>query len=187
MLLSENIIASMNRNRKETGIYDEIRTLLTKAGKDVVDFSGIMSNLTYAKEIEYLKAKDQKMAYVIDRIGHIDREVDTDLFSAVIHMIVGQQISTKALETIWKRILDEYKVLTPENITASSIEEIKIFGYFFFTTTNIKLLKSGSALVMPFSIISRLFLANSSSRVLKDTILHDVPTTIISPDSCSLF
>lgn len=80
MLLSENIIASMNRNRKETGIYDEIRTLLTKAGKDVVDFSGIISNPTYAKEIEYLKAKDKKMAYVIDRIGHIDREVDKKTF-----------------------------------------------------------------------------------------------------------
>lgn len=34
---------------KKTGIYDEIKTLLTEAGKEIVDFSGIMPNPTYAK------------------------------------------------------------------------------------------------------------------------------------------
>ena len=34
---------------KENGIYDEIRNLLTQAGKSIVDFSGIMPNPTYAK------------------------------------------------------------------------------------------------------------------------------------------
>lgn len=34
---------------KKTGIYDEIRTLLSENGKDIVDFSGIMPNPTYAK------------------------------------------------------------------------------------------------------------------------------------------
>lgn len=34
---------------KKSGIYDEMRTLLTEAGKEIVDFSGIMSNPTYAK------------------------------------------------------------------------------------------------------------------------------------------
>lgn len=34
---------------KKNGIYDEIRGLLEQAGKTVVDFSGIMSNPTYAK------------------------------------------------------------------------------------------------------------------------------------------
>ncbi len=36
------------------------------------------------------------MSEVIDQIGMIEREVDTDLFSAVVHHIIGQQISTKA-------------------------------------------------------------------------------------------
>ena len=44
-------------------------------------------------EIEYLKQKDPKMGEVIQQVGHIDREVDPDLFSAVVHHIVGQQIS----------------------------------------------------------------------------------------------
>ena len=34
---------------RKSGIYDEIRTLLLEAGKEIVDFSGIMSNPTYAK------------------------------------------------------------------------------------------------------------------------------------------
>ena len=34
---------------KKNGIYDEMKELLTQAGKQVVDFSGIMPNPTYAK------------------------------------------------------------------------------------------------------------------------------------------
>lgn len=34
---------------KKNGIYDEIKTLLQEAGKDIIEFSGIMSNPTYQK------------------------------------------------------------------------------------------------------------------------------------------
>lgn len=34
---------------KNSGIYDEVRSLLQDAGKEIVDFSGIMPNPTYAK------------------------------------------------------------------------------------------------------------------------------------------
>ena len=49
--------------------------------------------------VEYLKQKDQRLGAVIDQIGHIDRETDPDLFSSVVHHIIGQQISTKAQAT----------------------------------------------------------------------------------------
>ena len=55
-------------------------------------------------EITYLRNKDKKLSEVIDQIGMIEREVDTDLFSAVVHHIIGQQISTKAQATIWQRM-----------------------------------------------------------------------------------
>lgn len=45
--------------------------------------------------IEHLK-KDPRMSAVIDQVGAVQREVDPDLFSSVVHHIVGQQISTKA-------------------------------------------------------------------------------------------
>jgi DNA-3-methyladenine glycosylase II len=42
------------------------------------------------KEIEYLKSKDKRLAKVIDRVGHIEQSVDSDLFSSVVHHIIGQ-------------------------------------------------------------------------------------------------
>ena len=56
------------------------------------------------KELAYLRKKDKKLSAVIDRVGHIERAVDDDLFSAVVHHIVGQQISTKAQATVWARV-----------------------------------------------------------------------------------
>ena len=52
------------------------------------------------KELIYLKQKDKRLAEVIDQVGMIERTVDDDLFSSVVHHIVGQQISTKAQATI---------------------------------------------------------------------------------------
>ena len=57
-----------------------------------------------AQETEYLARKDKRLGAAIEQIGHIDRAVDGDLFSSVVHQIVGQQISTKAQETIWQRM-----------------------------------------------------------------------------------
>ena len=62
------------------------------------------------KEITYLKQKDKRLAEVIDKIGKIEREVDSDLFSSVVHHIIGQQISTKAQATIWQRMQDNLGV-----------------------------------------------------------------------------
>ena len=33
-------------------------------------------------ELAYLRSKDQRLAEVIDRVGHVEREVDPDLFAA---------------------------------------------------------------------------------------------------------
>lgn len=41
-------------------------------------------------ETAYLSRADSRMQAVIDRVGHINRPVDTDLFSSVIHHIIGQ-------------------------------------------------------------------------------------------------
>ena len=46
-------------------------------------------------ELAYLRRKDKRLAAVIDRIGPVERTADPDLFSAVVHHIIGQQISMK--------------------------------------------------------------------------------------------
>ena len=83
------------------------------------------------KETEYLKKKDKKLAEVIDTVGHIYREVDEDLFSAVVHHIIGQQISTKAQKTIWLRMQNAYGEVTPEAIDSAETEELQAFGMTF--------------------------------------------------------
>ncbi len=80
------------------------------------------------KEISYLKNKDKKLAEVIEKVGLIERETDSELFSALVHHIVGQQISTKAQATIWERMKKSLGAVTPETILNASVDEIRSFG-----------------------------------------------------------
>ena len=82
-------------------------------------------------ETAYLSARDERMAAVIAQAGHIEREVDTDLFSAVVHHIVGQQISTKAQATIWKRMRDEFGVVDAAAVLGAGVEKLQSFGMTF--------------------------------------------------------
>ena len=51
---------------KKSGVYDELKGMLTQAGKEVVDFSGIMPNPTYEKVQEGAKlAKEQKVDFIL--------------------------------------------------------------------------------------------------------------------------
>lgn len=82
-------------------------------------------------EVEYLKGKDKILGAVIDEIGHVDREIDTDLFSSVVHHIIGQQISTKAQATIWQRMKDSFGDVNAAAIAEASISELQSFGMTF--------------------------------------------------------
>ena len=89
-------------------------------------------------ETDYLKKKDARLAEVIEKIGHIDRPVDTDLFSSVVHHIIGQQISTKAQKTIWQRMNDALGEVTPETVDRVAVEELQSLGMTFKKAEYIK-------------------------------------------------
>ncbi|HOQ10229.1 MAG TPA: DNA-3-methyladenine glycosylase [Syntrophomonadaceae bacterium] len=78
--------------------------------------------------LEYLGKKDKKLGAAINRIGLIERQVIPDLFAALVHSIVSQQISGPAAATVWRRILDYFGTLTPEKIGQASCEEIQQLG-----------------------------------------------------------
>ena len=81
------------------------------------------------RELTHLRARDAKLAAAIDRIGHASREVDTDLFSSVIHHIIGQQVSTAAQRTVWRRFLELMDgEVTAERVCARSWEELQALG-----------------------------------------------------------
>ena len=88
--------------------------------------------------VDYLRSRDKRMAEVIDRIGHINRRVIPDLFAALVHSIVGQQISTKAHETIWQKIVAMLGEVTPEKIDALTDDELQSVGLSFRKVEYIK-------------------------------------------------
>ena len=83
------------------------------------------------KEIDYLRSRDKKLAAVIDRVGLIEREVDTDLFSAVVHHIVGQQISMKAQATVWQRMRDALGEVDADSIISAGEDRLQSCGMTF--------------------------------------------------------
>lgn len=113
------------------------------------------------KETEYLKSKDKKLAEVIDKVGHVDRTVDTDLFSSVVHHIIGQQISTKAQQTIWLRLNEKYGHVTPEVIDSADAAELQSLGMTFRKAEYIK--------DFSHKVVSGEFIEKSTKSFLKNT------------------
>lgn len=90
-------------------------------------------------EIAHLKRRDKRLAEVIDKIGRVKRQVIPDLFTALVHCIVGQQISTKAHETIWQKMQAAFGNITPKAIDTLSLEELQSFGITFKKAAYIQL------------------------------------------------
>ena len=90
------------------------------------------------KEIEYLKSRDKVLGEIIGKVGHVYREVDTDLFSSVVHHIVGQQISTKAQATIWNRMKEKLGEVNVETVSEATAEELQSIGISFRKAEYIK-------------------------------------------------
>ena len=55
-------------------------------------------------------------------------EVDPDLFSAVVHHIVGQQISTKAQATIWARMRERLGEVNARTVAAAGTAALQSVG-----------------------------------------------------------
>ena len=83
------------------------------------------------KEIDFLSRKDKRLAAAMERIGPIQREVRPDLFDALMHSIVGQQIATKAQQTVWARLVLALGEVTPETIDGAETATLQGVGLSF--------------------------------------------------------
>ncbi len=81
--------------------------------------------------IEYLKKKDKRLGDAIERIGPIQRKTESDLFTAVVHHIVGQQISTAAQATVWARLQGLLGKVCADTVCLFSREELQSCGITF--------------------------------------------------------
>lgn len=91
-----------------------------------------MSEIQYfdygSKEINYLKKRDPILGKAIDDIGPIYREVIPDMFTALVKSIIGQQISTKAQQTVWARFLKAFGPISPEGLASLPLETLQACG-----------------------------------------------------------
>ena len=83
------------------------------------------------RELSYLRKKDKRLCQVIDQVGHIHRPVDADLFSSMVHHIIGQQISTKAQATIWRRFQDTLGEVNGETVLVAGVPALQALGMTF--------------------------------------------------------
>lgn len=90
------------------------------------------ANIRYFKygkaETDYLKSRDENLGLVIDKLGQLDFEVIPDIFSALVNCIIGQQISSKALDTIWRRLKEQIGEITPSSVSEITPDELKSAG-----------------------------------------------------------
>jgi DNA-3-methyladenine glycosylase II len=86
-----------------------------------------------------LASADPAMAALIERIGEIDLETrlrrrseerPADAYGALLRAIVGQQLSTKAARTIYRRVCDLFGGTTPspEQLLEASEEDLRACG-----------------------------------------------------------
>lgn len=82
-------------------------------------------------DMRYIASRDERMAAAVAKIGRIERECDDDMFSSLVRHIVGQQISTKAQQTIWDRMCGALGEITPESVASVSEAELQSCGISF--------------------------------------------------------
>jgi DNA-3-methyladenine glycosylase II len=68
----------------------------------------------------------------------VERQVIPDLFTALVHSIVGQQISKQAAATVWNRVQEYFGEITPARVAIASSEEIQQLGMSLRKATYIK-------------------------------------------------
>lgn len=83
------------------------------------------------KETASLARRDKRLAEAMERIGPVRREVRPDLFDALMHAIVGQQIATKAQQTVWARLEQFLGRVTPETLDAADAGALQSVGLSF--------------------------------------------------------
>ncbi|MDO4573106.1 MAG: DNA-3-methyladenine glycosylase 2 family protein [Clostridia bacterium] len=73
-------------------------------------------------DIGFLAARDPALGAAMREIGRVERRVMPDVFQALIHSIAGQQISTKAQATVWRRLCELLGDIRPERLLAAGEE-----------------------------------------------------------------
>lgn len=79
---------------------------------------------------DHLARNDPKLAVVIKKYGPCNLTTHNDHYGELVSSIVGQQLSTKAGNTIWRRVLDVFggEMPVPEQLVAVDTEKLRACG-----------------------------------------------------------
>lgn len=80
------------------------------------------------RAVGYLARRDKRLGEVMERLGPLRREVMPDLFAALVHAIVGQQVSMTVQRTLWQRLCARLGEVTPSSVLAVAPEELRALG-----------------------------------------------------------
>ncbi len=79
-------------------------------------------------DVDCLCSKDPKLAEAITQIGPIKRKVIPDPFTGLLHAILSQQISSKARDSIWQKLLSAYAPISATGFACLAPEQLRICG-----------------------------------------------------------
>lgn len=79
-------------------------------------------------EVAALRLADERMGWLIDRVGELKIRLTADPFESLAMSIVGQQLSVKAAAVIRKRVRELVPELTPEAVLTLDEETLRSAG-----------------------------------------------------------
>jgi DNA-3-methyladenine glycosylase II len=89
-------------------------------------------SLHIISDIDYLLSTDsvfKKSGITVDDFPHAENDPRSDdMFSSLMRTIVGQQLSTKAANTIWQRVVDGVDDISPKRFSKVSDDVLRGFG-----------------------------------------------------------
>lgn len=80
------------------------------------------------KRVQYLMTSDDKLGRLISCIETSELVLEKDGFKCLVKYIIGQQISDKARETIWKRVCATFGCVSPDIMLKTSASELCCMG-----------------------------------------------------------
>lgn len=94
------------------------------------------------EKVRFLTETDEKLNRLIRHIGVSEIAIENDGFKCLVKYIIGQQISDKVREIIWRRFCFSFNPVTPNHILEIENERFKIIGLSQNKTNYIKNLAS---------------------------------------------
>lgn len=81
-----------------------------------------------SKQIAYLQKNDALLAPYINEVGRIEREVNSDVFEALVFSIISQQISKSAALTVFQRLRAQLGEISFDAILKTDVDQLQKCG-----------------------------------------------------------